>query len=166
MSNTEFKVDEAAKSLTVTRTYDASVSAVWRAWTTQELLEKWRAPHPWQAVRKSFDFREGGHWHYCMAGPEGEKHWCWVDYLTIEPEKSFTAFDGFCDEQGVRDTNLPANDWKNEFIAAGDKTRVLVTLTFRSVEELNQIVEMGFKEGFTMGLDQLEDQLEKVLEAI
>lgn len=40
------------------------------------------------------------------------------------------------------------------------RTDVRVTITFVSVEGMKRIVEMGFKEGFTMGLDQLETLLQ------
>lgn len=47
-------------------------------------------------------------------------------------------------------------DWDNAFDRQGGKTRVRVMLTFASAEEMQKIVEMGFKEGFAMHLDQLE----------
>jgi len=56
----------------------------------------------------------------------------------------------------VVNPDLPGNVWRNEFKADGQETEVLVTLTFVSADDMKTIVEMGFKEGFSMGLDQLE----------
>ena len=146
-------------TMTVERSFDAPLERVWAAWTQRELLEQWWAPLPWKARTKSFDFREGGHWLYYMEGPEGERHWCLVEYRTIELLKGFTGFDAFCDEKGTPNRDLPAMDWDNRFEGDDKRTDVRVTITFVSVEDMKRIVEMGFKEGFTMGLDQLESLL-------
>jgi uncharacterized protein YndB with AHSA1/START domain len=50
--------------------------------------------------------------------------------------------------------------WKTEFHDTDGKTKVLVTITFENAADLQKIVEMGFEEGFTMGLNQLEKLLE------
>ena len=156
MNKATFTEDLAKKTITVERTLEAPIEKVWAAWTRREQLERWWAPRPWQAVTKSFDFTEGGRWHYYMAGPEGERHWCLVDFKTIEPLEGFTAVDAFCDEHAIRNDEMPGMDWRNRFEADGSQTHVTVTLTFISADELKRIVDMGFKEGFSMGLDQLE----------
>ena len=159
MSKTNFIENAEQRTLTVQRTFEAPLSKVWAAWTEKELLEKWWAPQPWKAVSKSFDFREGGQWHYYMEGPNGERHWCLVDYVSIEPLKRFTAHDVFCDEHANINTELPGMDWANGFNGNGTQTHVVVTLTFVTAEDMKKLVGMGFKEGFAAGLDQLDDLL-------
>lgn len=159
MNKAVFSENPDQKTLTIQRTFAAPLERVWAAWTQKELLEQWWAPGPWRAVSKSFDFREGGHWHYCMEGPDGERHWALVEYKKIAPKTWFTAHDAFCDEDRNLNTELPGNDWLNEFTADGNQTHVQVTLTFVSAEDMQTMVEMGFKEGFSMGLDQLETLL-------
>jgi len=160
MYKPKFTENPAQKMMTVERRFDAALERVWAAWTRQDLLEKWWAPLPWKARTKSFDFREGGHWHYYMEGPEGERHWCLVEYRTIETLRRFTGFDTFCDEECTPNRDLPAMDWDNRFEGDVKRTDVRVTITFVSAEDMKRIVEMGFKEGFTMGLDQLEQLLQ------
>ncbi|HKI86814.1 MAG TPA: SRPBCC domain-containing protein [Thermoanaerobaculia bacterium] len=159
MQKTTFSENPEQKTLTVERTFEAPVERVWAAWTEPELLEQWWAPAPWRAHTKSFDFSEGGHWHYFMESPDGERHWSWVDYRTIEPRQAFAAADAFCDEEGVRNTEMPGTEWDNRFEGSDGRTTVRVTLTFLSVDDMKNLIEMGFKEGFTMGLDQLEKLL-------
>ena len=89
------------RKITITRNFDATPEQVWRAWTESELLDQWWAPKPWKANTKLMEFTEGGMWLYCMAGPNGEKHYSLVSYKTIDPEKAFTAKDNFCNEDGV-----------------------------------------------------------------
>ena len=159
MNKTIFTEMLENKQMTVSRRFSAPLDKVWAAWTERDLLEKWWAPKPYRAVSKSFDFSEGGHWHYYMEGPGGEKHWCLVNYMEISAPKYFTARDSFCDEDANLNPDLPGNVWRNEFKADGAETEVLVTLTFVAVDDMKKIIEMGFKEGFTMGLDQLEELL-------
>lgn len=155
----DFKVNKEKKSIHVTREFDANLELVWKAWTTPELLEKWWAPKPWKAQTKSMEFKEGGYWLYAMVSPEGEKHWSKVKYISISKEKAFLAEDSFSDENGVINPNFPQNVWDNQFSSKNEKTLVNITLTFNTLEDLEKLIEMGFKEGFTMGLNQLDEVL-------
>jgi len=154
-----FEVDKANNQINVKRSFNASVDLVWAAWTKAEILEQWWAPMPWKAETKLMDFREGGYWLYAMVSPEGEKHWSKVEYLFIEKEKSFKAKDGFSDENGIMNLDFPQNLWENNFSQQNEQTIVNIQLTFDKLEDLERIIEMGFKEGFTMGLNQLEEVL-------
>ena len=153
---TNYTVLEDANQLIAERSFKAPRSKIWKYYTTAELLDKWWGPEPYKAVTKSFDFREGGHWHYVMQGPEGDAHFCINNYKTINPEESFTAFDGFANEDWSIKTDMPSSDWEVTFTENGDMTDVKVVLTCASAEGLNTLIEMGMKEGFNQGLDQLE----------
>ncbi len=153
---TKYTVVSAEKQLIAERSFVAPKSKVWQYYTTAELLEKWWAPLPYKAVTKSFDFREGGHWHYVMQGPEGEAHYCINNYKTIDPENSFTAFDGFANEDWSIKTDMPGSDWEVTFTQNGEMTDMKVVLICDTEAGLNTLVEMGMKEGFNQGLDQLE----------
>ncbi len=158
----DFTVDKENKTIHVNREFDADLTLVWKAFTTAELLEQWWAPKPWKAITKSMDFREGGHWLYAMTSPEGEKHWSMVKYISIEKEKYFKAKDGFSDEKGNFNPDLPQNLWENQYVAKNERTLVIITLSFDTIEDLETIIKMGFKEGFTMGLNQLDELLENL----
>ena len=71
----------------------------------------------------------------------------------------FTAFDGFCDESGAINESMPQMQWLTAFAAAGETTKVRVTLTFETLEELNKLVELGFKEGYSMAHSNLDELL-------
>jgi uncharacterized protein YndB with AHSA1/START domain len=107
------------------------------------------------------DFREGGRWHYYMLGPAGEQHWCMVNYFKIEPQKRFTGDDLFCDEEGNPNNEFPTMLWDVMFAGTGASTKVSVKIDFKSKEDLDKIVEMGFKEGFSMAHENLDKLLEK-----
>ena len=156
-----FSKDLANKKLLIVREFDAPVERVWKAWTDKNLLDAWWAPRPWKAKTKTMDFREGGFWLYCMVGPDGTNSWARVDFKTINPNKSFTADDYFCDENGKKNEGFPTMHWKNEFNQTNTVTKVTVEITFTSEADIEKILQMGFEEGFAAALRNLDELLIK-----
>jgi uncharacterized protein YndB with AHSA1/START domain len=156
---TIYSKDASNKKLKVEREFDAPVAQVWKAWTEPELLDQWWAPKPWKANTKSMDFREGGRWFYYMEGPDGTRHYCMFNYQAITDKKSITGFDAFCDEHGNVTNELPSMSWTTEFSAIASGTRVNVQITFSSEADMDKLIEMGFKEGFTSALGNLDELL-------
>ena len=154
--------DAANKKLHVVREFEAPVDQVWDAWTQSELLDQWWAPKPYQSVTKSMDFREGGFWLYYMQGPGGDRHWCRVDYNKIVQQKEFECEDAFCDENGVPSNTAPSMHWNCYFAPSAIGTKVSIEVNFKSEEDMEKIIEMGFKEGFTAAHGNLDEVLSKV----
>jgi uncharacterized protein YndB with AHSA1/START domain len=151
-----FSVDRENQKIKVEREFAAPVLKVWAAWTESELLDQWWAPKPWRAETKTMDFKEGGYWLYAMVGPADEKHWARVDYKTIDRDRSFQAVDSFCDENGNPTDALSSMNWKNEFHATETGTKVIVEISFANEADLKKILEMGFEQGFTAALENLD----------
>ncbi len=151
-----FTVDKDNKKINVQREFAANLDKVWAAWTTSELLDQWWAPKPYQVKTKSMDFRVGGFWLYAMVSPEGDAHWCRADYKSIEPLKSFSALDAFCDEEGQPHTTFPRSLWTNSFQQQAEHTLVSIVVAYEDLADLEKIIEMGFKEGFTMAMENLD----------
>lgn len=158
----EFTVDKQNNTVNVKREFAAPVALVWKAWTTAELLDQWWAPKPFEAKTKSMDFREGGMWLYAMIGPDDGNNfcaWCRNDYEKILDNKMFTGLDAFCDEEGKVNPELPRTKWETNFAALGDKTLVTIAAKYDKLADLEKIIEMGFQEGFTMALGNLDELL-------
>ena len=151
-----FLVDKENNKIHVERSFQAPVDLVWAAWTEADILDQWWAPKPWKAETKSMNFSQGGMWHYCMVGPEGERQWCLFHYQKIDPEKHFSGVDAFCDENAVENETKPRVKWHNNFIPGENNTLVDISLEFESLEDLETLIEMGFREGFTAGLENLD----------
>ena len=158
-NNFVFEKDPATKKIHVVREFNAPIAKVWNAWTDPGILEKWWGPKPWVAKTKSMDFKVGGAWLYAMEGPEGQKHWSNVTFTAIEPKNRFAADAVFSDEHGNAAPDAPVGHWDNKFVAVGDKTKVVVDLSFDEEADFKMLVEMGFEGGFTMGLNQLDELL-------
>jgi len=155
----DFIVNKEDKTVNVTREFVADRNAVWSAWTEKEILDQWWAPKPWKTDTKSMDFREGGRWLYAMRGPEGEEHWSLAEYISIRPKDFFKAMDAFCDEDGNINNAFPQSKWNVSFEEKERHTFVSIQLNFETIEDLEKLVEMGFKEGFTMAMENLDELL-------
>ncbi|POY37883.1 ATPase [Solitalea longa] len=155
----DFSVDKENKTINVKREFAAPLSRVWAAWTQSELLDKWWAPKPYRAKTKTMDFKEGGYWLYAMVSPDNEEFWCRADFHKIVPLKSYAGLDAFCDAAGTINQDFPQSFWSNSFNDYNDNTLVNIEIKYEQLEDLEKIIEMGFKEGFTAGLENLDELL-------
>jgi uncharacterized protein YndB with AHSA1/START domain len=159
----EFSINKENNTINIKREFAARLTFVWDAYTKSEILDLWWAPKPWETKTKSMDFREGGRWLYAMCGPEGEEHWSFANYIEIQNKRSFTATDGFADVDGTVNKELPESKWKVNFNdLAKNKCLVIIEISFGSLEQLEAIIKMGFKEGITMAMEGLDDYLDSI----
>ncbi len=130
------------------------------AWTERDQLDQWWAPKPYQAKTRAMYFKEGGFWLYAMVGPDNSEQWCRADYKTIETLKRFSWEDAFCDETGNIVQDFPRSLWTNTFNRNEEITDVTNVIQYRQLADLEKILEMGFQEGYTAGLNNLDEFLQ------
>lgn len=153
----DFTVDKSTNTIHVKREFDAPKDLVWKAWTTAEILNEWWAPKPYKCYTKHQDFRNGGYWLYKMEGPKGDIHWSRSDYSGIKTEEVYETDNNFCDSDGQVNHDLKGSHWHLTFSDASEnRTLVSVVINYASTEILEKMIEMGFKEGFTAGLENLD----------
>src|SRR6187431_228367 len=160
----DFTVDKAAKTVFVTREFDAELSLVWDAFTKAEILDQWVAPKPFVAKTKVMDFKVGGRRFYAMVSPEGQERWAIQKYTSISPKTNFKLFNAFADKD--ENPELPGSEWDYTFseqnakpVGRG-KTKVNITIYNESLARMEKMIEMGFTEGFKMSMNNLENLLE------
>jgi uncharacterized protein YndB with AHSA1/START domain len=158
----DFIVDKEKNTITVKREFAADRQLVWDAYTKSELLDQWFAPKPFTTRTKSMDFREGGYWLYAMVDPDGKEFWGRMDYVKINPIDSYRALDGFCDENGEVNIQLPRAPWDATFRDLGENTLVQTIVTYQSLADLEVVLNMGMQEGLTSTLERLDDLLEQL----
>ncbi|KAA2238848.1 SRPBCC domain-containing protein [Chitinophaga agrisoli] len=156
----DFIVDKSTNSVFVNKEFNAEQSLVWDAFTKQELLDQWWAPKPWMSRTKSMDFKVGGERLYAMVSPEGQEHWAMHRYTSISPETNFKMLNAFADKDG--NPQLPGSDWDFNFSEQSGITKVSIVIYNDSLERMEKMLEMGFQEGFTMTLNELEELLKQV----
>lgn len=158
----DFTVDKSTNAVFVNREFDAGITLVWDAFTKQEILDQWWAPKPWVSKTKSMDFKVGGRRFYAMVSPEGQEHWSIQDYTSINPVAQFRYQDAFADKDGNLNNNLPGAEWELNFTETNGTTTVKITVQHKTAAGLEQIIQMGFKEGFTMTLNELAILLQQL----
>jgi uncharacterized protein YndB with AHSA1/START domain len=155
-----FTVDKAAKKVFINREFDADLSLVWDAYTKQEILDQWWAPKPWASKTKFMNFEVGGRRFYAMVSPEGQERWSIQKYTSITPKTNFKLLNAFADKD--ENPELPGSEWDLNFSEQNGRTKVSISIYNESLERLEKMIEMGFKEGFTMTLNSLEALLENL----
>lgn len=153
----DFTVDKQEKTVYITREFDAGLDLVWDAFTQADMLDQWVAPAPFKARTKYMNFAVGGKRFYAMVSPEGQEGWILQEYKSITPKTNFKFYNAFAD----KDEN-PAptgSDWDFTFSEKGGITTVRITIYNESLERMEQMIEMGFIEGFKASISNLENLL-------
>lgn len=158
----DFTVDKPTKTVFITREFAAGLSLVWDAFTKQEILDQWWAPQPYVSKTKFMDFQVGGRRFYAMVSPEGQERWSIQKYTSISPKTNFKFLNAFADKD--ENPELPGSDWELNFSEqkgpdSNRVTKVSITIYNESLDRMEKMIEMGFKQGFTMTLDYLESLL-------
>jgi uncharacterized protein YndB with AHSA1/START domain len=156
----DFIVDKQTKTVFITKEFAAELSLVWDAYTRAELLDQWWAPKPMISRTKAMDFEVGGRRFYAMVSPDGDERWAVQKYTSITPKTNFKFFNAFADEN--ENLQLPGSDWDLNFGEPNGTTKVSISIYNESLERLEKMVEMGFKEGTMSQMENLEDLLAKL----
>lgn len=153
----DFTVDKTTKTVFVTREFAADQSLVWDAFTKKEILDQWWAPKPFESRTKVMDFKVGGRRFYAMVSPEGHEMWQLQQYTSITPKTNFKFLSVFADKD--ENPHLPGSNWDLNFSEENNITKVSISIYNDSLERMEKMIEMGFKEGFTATLNELGNLL-------
>lgn len=158
----DFIADKQNNTLTVRREFEAGRQLVWDCYTKSELLDQWFAPKPLTTKTKSMQFREGGHWHYAMVEPNGTEYWGYTEYVKIKPIDYYTSLDAFSNEAGDINKDLPRAEWLVKFSDKGDNAVVETVVTYKSLSDLETVINMGMEQGMMATLEKLDELLLKL----
>ena len=153
----DFIVDKTKQTVLINREFDAGISLVWDAYTKQELLDQWWAPKPWASKTKVMNFKVGGRRFYAMVSPEGQERWAVQKYTSITPKTNFKFLNAFADKD--ENLELPGSEWDFNFSEQNGTTKVSISIYNESLDRLEKMIEMGFKEGYAMQMKNLDELL-------
>ncbi|GGK15502.1 activator of HSP90 ATPase [Yeosuana aromativorans] len=153
----DFTVNKETRTVNVIKEFAANLDLVWSAWTTPEILDQWWAPKPFLSKTKVMDFEVGGRRFYAMVSPEGQQHWSVQKYISINPKTNFKMYNAFADKD--ENLDLPGSEWDLSFSEQNGTTKVSITIKNDSLERMEKMIEMGFKEGFTATINELDTLL-------
>ena len=152
MTVTSVHKDPEARTMTLTAEFDASADRVWLLWADPRQLERWWGPPTHPATVVEHDLRPGGTVSYFVIGPDGVQLPGWWRVLAVEAPRRL--------EFDLGDPNIPTVAVRVTVDErAGGGTRMVVETAFPSTEAMDQLISIGFAEGMSAALDQIDDLL-------
>jgi hypothetical protein len=67
--------------------------------------------------------------------------------------------DGFCDETGVVNADMPRSKWVVTFTDVSDRTLVTTVVQYDSPEGLQKAIDMGLEGGMASTMERLDELL-------
>jgi uncharacterized protein YndB with AHSA1/START domain len=141
--------------LRITRIYDASVPAVWDAWTVPDQLAQWWGPRGFTITTLSKDLTAGGSWVYTMHGPDGIDYPNRAHYLEVDRHSKLVY------DHGVTEDRPPLFRVTVIFSELKGKTKIDLTMTLPSSEAVEETRKSIRKHGGNTTWDRLSEYLEK-----
>jgi uncharacterized protein YndB with AHSA1/START domain len=150
-------------TMTVVADYDAPVERVWQLYADPRQLERFWGPPTWPSTVVDHDLSPGGRVTYFMTGPDGEKSAGYWDVLEVEAPHRFVVEDGFADDSGQPNSEMPTTRMELEFVErAGNGTTMTVVSTFASSDAMRQMLDMGMEDGMRQAMGQIDGILVEV----
>ena len=157
MTVTAVRKDPDALSMTVDAEFDASPERVWQLWADPRQLERWWGPPTYPATVTAHDLVPGSRVEYHMTGPEGDQPRGFWDVIEADAPRSLVFRDGFANDDGTPNTDLPSSESRVTIEAIGDgRTRMSIMSTFPSTAAMEQVLAMGMEEGLTQAVGQID----------
>lgn len=150
--------DEAARSITITREFDAPPALLFLAHSKPEHVKRWFSPKGWPLTLCEMDFRVGGAWRFAMTGPDGKQNPAFGGhYLEIIPDSRIVYDNAF---------ELPGAETMATTITfaplPGGRTLLTNHTLFATLAMHATHVGAGIESGINSGLDQLAEVVAKL----
>lgn len=159
MPITSITSDPDALTVTLIGDYPVSVERLWEAWADPRQLERFWGPPEWPATFTRHDLVVGGRSEYRMTGPEGERAGGYWLFEAIEPSVRIELVDGFANDDGSPNHDLPTMRMQISFETTESGSRLVSITTFPDLAVMEQLAEMGMVEGATAAFAQMDDVL-------
>lgn len=160
MPVTSIDKDLDALTMTIVADFAAPLQRLWDAYADPRQISKFWGPVEWPATFVRHDMATGGRSHYYMTGPNGERSDGYWEFTAVNAPHSFEVNDGFANEDGTPNDMMPSMKMKFEFEETANGSRMTNIATFGSVEQLQQLIEMGMEEGTRSAMSQIDAVLE------
>jgi uncharacterized protein YndB with AHSA1/START domain len=159
MSVTSLDKDLDRLTLTLVADFDAPIERVWELWADPRQLERWWGPPTYPATVEEHDLTPGGDVTYFMTGPEGDTPRGWWKVTAVDPPRYLEFTDGFADEDGTPNADMPTTSVQVQLTEHDGGTRMELRSAFNSREEMQQLLDMGAAEGLQEAVGQMDGLL-------
>ena len=136
------------RSIHTERIFNAPRDRVWRAFTEPDLVAQWWGRGN-KLVVERMEVERGGHWRYVEHGPDGE-HGFEGRYREVTPQERLVMtfeWDGMPGHVAVETI---------VFEALGDRTKMVNTTLFHTMEERDGMLQSGMETGMNESFAALD----------
>jgi len=145
------------QTMTIDAEFEASAERVWQLWADPRQLERWWGPPSYPATFTRHDLAPGSRVEYHMTGPTGDQPRGYWDILETDPPRSLVFRDGFANDDGTPNDDVPRNEGRVTIEEIGDgRTRMSIQFQFTSAEALDQMIAMRMDEGLVEAVGQID----------
>ena len=151
---------ESLKEITFDRAYDASLEAVWDAWTKPELIKQWWGPDNVTIPECEIDLRVGGRISIVMEagpamGPNAGMKWPMAGTFTVVDDRAKLAYAVTAWFEGREDTSKIEQSQELSLAIEDGKTRLYLKAVIHSAGPDAGMAIEGMQYGYNQQLDKL-----------
>ncbi|MFD2163513.1 SRPBCC domain-containing protein [Paradesertivirga mongoliensis] len=171
--STEMKDQSANNELIITRTFNAPLELVFKAFTEAEHLAQWWGPKGFSITIHKLDLRPGGTFHYNMKSSDSSEMWGIFHFKEIAYPNRIVFINSFSDPDGNITRPPFSDDWPleivNEFTFHEQDNNTIMNLRSYPVNanpDQQRTFTAGhssMQEGYGGTFDQLEEHLFKMI---
>ena len=156
MTVTAVRKDPQHLTMTLDAEFDTSPERVWQLWADPRQLERWWGPPTYPATFTRHDLAPGGRVEYHMTGPQGDQPRGFWEIVEVDPPRSLLFRDGFANDDGSPNTELPSNEVRVTIDDVGGRTTMSIASIFPSTAAMEQLLAMGMEDGLTQAVGQID----------
>ena len=156
MSVISVEKDVAGLRLVLVAEFEAPIERVWQLWADPRQLERWWGPPGYPATVQEHELAPGSDVSYFMTGPDGEKSRGWWKVTSVDPPRSLEFTDGFANEDGTPNGELPTHFVQMRLSERDGVTRMELRFSFESREQMEQMELLGAFEGIPQSVSQMD----------
>jgi uncharacterized protein YndB with AHSA1/START domain len=170
MNDTQ-KTPSTTPKFVISRTFNAPLDRVWKAWTEPEQMAQWWGPKGFAADVKTLDLKPGGMFHYRMLSPQGQEMWGRMVFREIVAKERLVFINSFSDPERGLTRHPLAPEWPLQmhttitFTETDGKTTVTVEwVPYEATDTECETFENGMdsmQAGWTGTFEKLEGHLAK-----
>ena len=157
---------ESDTEVTLEKILVSPINQVYDMFSDKNHLEHFWAPHGWELIHSTLEFKEDGEWFYGLRRLGGNpkvasvEKWGLSEFKELKEPYVIETVDYRTDEKGEIIRELPASKTRLEFKELDDERTIMVGhKVYNSPEDLNQLINEGLKEEIAERWDRLSQYL-------
>ena len=157
---------ENETELVLEKIFLAPIDKVFEMFTNTNHLDHFWAPHGWELIHSTLDFKPDGEWFFGLSSTDGHpeskniENWGLSLFKEIKEPEVIEMVDYVTDEKGEIKRELPASKTRIELKALDDNRTIIIGhKEYNSPDELIQLINQGLREDIASRWDRLSQYL-------